>query len=90
MTAGATNSSFERAMADLVDSMFPRSLREAVRAELTRYPENGREPERVRQAILVLSGGSLEQVKYYVETALEDYRDVLLWAEYPDESREPD
>lgn len=77
-------------MTDLVDSMFPASLRDAVRAELARYPDDRKEPERVRQAILVLSGGSLEQVKCFVDAALEDYRDVLFWAEYPDESRGPD
>jgi len=39
---------------------------------------------RVQLAILKLSGGDLEQVRQYVETARRDFRDVLAWAEYPE------
>lgn len=70
----------------LVQAMFPTSMREALEAELMRYPETARESARVRQAVLVLSAGSLDELKHYVDAALEDYRDVLFWAEYPDES----
>lgn len=43
-------------------------------------PENGRVP----WDILALSKGSVEKVRYYVETAQKDDRDILYWAEYYD------
>jgi hypothetical protein len=43
---------------------------------------SGPEGERVRCDILELSKGSLEKLRYYVETAQKDYRDILYWAEY--------
>jgi hypothetical protein len=46
-----------------------------------------RERERVQLDILKLSGGSEEKVREYVTVAKRDYRDVLFWAEYPEESR---
>jgi hypothetical protein len=46
-----------------------------------------RERERVQLDILKLSGGSEEKVREYVAAAKRDYRDVLFWAEYPEESR---
>ena len=46
-----------------------------------------RERERVQVAILKLSAGSEEKVREYVAVAKRDYRDVLFWAEYPEESR---
>ena len=46
-----------------------------------------RERERVQLDILKLSGGSEEKVREYVAVAKRDYRDVLFWAEYPEESR---
>jgi len=46
-----------------------------------------RERERVQVAILKLSAGSEEKVCEYVAVAKRDYRDVLFWAEYPEESR---
>jgi hypothetical protein len=46
-----------------------------------------RERERVQFAVLKLSGGSEEKVREYVAVAKRDYRDVLFWAEYPEESR---
>ena len=45
-----------------------------------------RERERVQLDILKLSGGSEEKVREYVAVAKRDYRDVLFWAEYPEES----
>ena len=47
---------------------------------LSGYP--GPEGERVMWDILELSKGNLEKVRYYVQTANVDYRDVLYWAEY--------
>ena len=46
-----------------------------------------REPERVQLAILKLSDGDIEQLRRYVEIAQQDYRDVLAWAEYPEQMR---
>ena len=45
------------------------------------------EPERVRLAILALSGPDVEQVRRYVRDANGDYRDVLYWAEEPEDAR---
>lgn len=45
---------------------------------------SGPEIKRVMWDILVLSKGSIEHVKKYVESARTDYRDVLYWAEYYD------
>jgi hypothetical protein len=46
-----------------------------------------RERARVQLAILKLSAGSEEKVREYVDVAKRDYRDVLFWAEYPEESK---
>ena len=46
-----------------------------------------RERERVQGAILKLSAASEAKVREYVAVAKRDYRDVLFWAEYPEESR---
>ena len=42
-----------------------------------------REPERVRLAALKLAAGNMEQLRYQIEGAKCDYRDVLAPAEYP-------
>jgi hypothetical protein len=46
-----------------------------------------RERERVQLDIVKLSAGSEAKVREYVAVAKRDYRDVLVWAEYPEESR---
>ena len=46
-----------------------------------------RERERVQLAILTLGAGSEAKLREYVAVAKRDYRDVLFWAEYPEESR---
>src|SRR5947208_1524160 len=46
-----------------------------------------RERERVQLAILKLSEGNEEKLREFVAIAKRDYRDVLFWAEYPEESR---
>jgi hypothetical protein len=43
------------------------------------------EIDRVRLAVLKLSGGDLAKIKAFVTTAKTDPRDVLMWAEYPGE-----
>ena len=45
------------------------------------------ERERVQLAILKLSGGSEEKLREFVAVAKRDSRDVLFWAENPDEAR---
>ena len=42
-----------------------------------------REPHRVRPATLKLAAGSLGRLRYYIEGAKCDYRDVLATAFYP-------
>ena len=49
--------------------------------------EYEREPDRVRLAILKLAGRDPEKVEKYVHSARGDYRDVLAWAEYPNQMR---
>lgn len=73
---------------------------EQVRAIFMRYfathPEAGalwqalmgyesREPSRVQLAILKLSEGDAQLLLHYLHTAQSDYRDVLAWAEYPEQ-----
>jgi hypothetical protein len=41
------------------------------------------DPHRVRLAALKLAAGSIERLRYQLETAKRDYRDVLAPAEYP-------
>jgi len=46
-----------------------------------------REREGVQLAILKLSEGNEEKLREFVAIAKRDYRDVLFWAENPDEAR---
>jgi hypothetical protein len=46
-----------------------------------------RERERVQLAILKLSGGNEEKVREFVAVAKRDYRDVLFWADNPEEAK---
>jgi hypothetical protein len=46
-----------------------------------------REKDRVYLAILKLSDGKLDLLEHYLDIALSDYRDVLAWAEYPEEMK---
>lgn len=63
--------------------------REVVRAQLERYGKETYEKEvdRIRLAILKLCDARTEKVAELVTAAKRDYRDVILWAEYPEESR---
>ena len=49
-----------------------------------------RERERVQLAILKLSGGRIEQIRSHLQMAKQDYRDVLAYAEYPQEMQHSD
>jgi len=41
--------------------------------------------DRVQLAILKLAEGDPDNLEYFIETAKVDWRDVLAWAEYPEE-----
>ena len=77
-------------LASLVESAFGKDADAALAALLTlgERPED-REPDRVRRAVLTLSRGDLGSLRHFVDRAHQDYRDVLLWAEYPSSSDEP-
>lgn len=51
------------------------------------YGVKERERERVQLAILKLSAGTGEKLREFLAVAKRDYRDVLVWAEYPEKSR---
>jgi len=72
-----------------VEATFPKSGWARVLDLLESYGVESyeRERKRVQLAILKLSAGSEEKVREYVAVAKRDYRDVLFWAEYPEESR---
>jgi len=44
------------------------------------------ETKRVKKVIIKLAAGSIDGLKYFTDCANKDYRDVLYWAEYPDEA----
>lgn len=44
-----------------------------------------RERERVQRAILMLADGDVDRLLTYTQAAKRDYRDVLWWAEYPEQ-----
>jgi len=46
-----------------------------------------RERERVQLAIIALSEGDEDKLEKFLAVAKTDYRDVLLWAEYPEEAK---
>jgi hypothetical protein len=79
--------------AALVDALVARLFAPGDRAEasglLTEYGGEAHEREaiRVRVAALKLSEGSLQRLRDLVARAKRDYRDVLAWAEYPEEMR---
>ena len=68
-------------LADVARSAFAEDQLAVVFEALSRY--TGPEPERVQRAILTLSGGDVDKLSHNVAVALQDYRDVLYWAEYP-------
>ena len=73
----------------VVRKTFPESAHDRVLELLDTYGVESyeRERERVQLAILKLSEGNEEKVREFVAVAKRDYRDVLFWAEYPEESR---
>src|SRR5438045_9768465 len=73
----------------VVQKTFPEASHSRVLESLDTYGVESyeRERERVQLAILKLSAGSEEKVREFVAVAKRDYRDVLFWAEYPEEAR---
>lgn len=79
-TPNVTQADVER----VVRRDFPPERVAEVLAMLEEYgPVEYREPERVRLAVLKLAAGNLERLRYELEGAKCDYRDVLGPAEYP-------
>jgi hypothetical protein len=72
-----------------IRATFPESSRSCVLELLDTYGVESceRERERVQLAILKLSAGSEEKLSEFVAVAKRDYRDVLFWAENPEEAR---
>lgn len=68
---------------------FPNEDQEKIMGILDLYGKESheRELERVQIAILKLSDGDLENLRAYVKTAKSDFRDVLAYAEFPEEMR---
>jgi hypothetical protein len=70
-------------VAERIREDFPTHAQATVARLLDEYDE--REVERVQLAILHLAAGDVEKLRHYVQQAKLDYRDVLYWAEYPND-----
>ena len=80
------------ALGDLVATKITRYLKKPKEREraVELLAQYGRKPyeaecDRVRLAILKLSGGQIGELEKMVAAAKLDYRDVIAWAEYPEE-----
>ena len=73
----------------VVQSNFPESAHVRVLELIDTYGVESyeRERERVQLAILKLSDGNEEKLREFVARAKRDYRDVLFWAENPEEAK---
>ena len=73
----------------VVQKTFPEGAHTRVLELLDAYGVESyeRERERVQLAILKLGEGNEEKLREFVAVAKRDYRDVLFWAENPEESR---
>src|ERR1700693_6266004 len=73
----------------VVEKSFPESAHTRVLALLDTYGVESyeRERERVQLAILKLSEGNEEKLREFVAVAKRDYRDVLFWADNPEEAK---
>lgn len=71
-----------------VRTAFPRSDASEVLAALEQYGVESyeRERERVQLAIVALSEGDEDKLRYFLGVAKQDYRDVLFWSEHPEEA----
>ena len=73
----------------VVQKSFPETSHSRVIELLDTYGVESyeRERERVQLAILKLSEGNEEKLRQFVAVAKRDYRDVLFWAENPEEAK---
>ena len=73
----------------VVQRTFPESAHSRVLELLDTYGVESyeRERERVQLAILKLSEGNEEKPREFVAVAKRDYRDVLFWADNPEEAK---
>jgi hypothetical protein len=73
----------------VVQETFPKSAHSRVLELLDTYGVESyeREGERVQLAILKLSHGNEEKLREFVAVAKRDYRDVLFWADNPEEAK---
>ena len=73
----------------VVQKSFPETSRSRVLELLDTYGVESyeRERERVQLAILKLSEGNEGKLREFVAVAKRDYRDVLFWAENPEEAK---
>ena len=73
----------------VVQKTLPGDAHTRVLELLERYGVLPHEPERerVQLAILKLSEGDEEELRKFVAVAKRDYRDVLFWAENPEEAQ---
>src|SRR4051794_23919399 len=73
----------------VVQKTFPGSAQARLLELLDTYGVESyeRERERVQLAILKLSEGNEEKLRNFVAVAKRDYRDVLFWAENPEEAK---
>lgn len=71
----------------VISQDFPEEQHEIVRDVLDWYGDQDyqRDPIRVRLAALKLADGDLGELKEMINAARVDYRDILSWAEYPNE-----
>ena len=73
----------------VVQKTFPESVHASILELLDTYGIESyeRERERVQLAILKLSEGNEEKLREFVAVAKRDYRDVLFWADNPEEAK---
>ncbi len=74
---------------EVVRQQFREDERNEVEALLATYGAEGheQEAERVHLCVLKLAEGDVGKVRELVADAKRDYRDVILWAEYPEQAR---
>lgn len=81
-----TNSESAKAqLLEAIQQTFPEAEPEAILEVLNRYGQapHEREQHRVQMAILKVSQGDLDKLNAALKLAKEDYRDILMQAEYP-------
>lgn len=83
MTGHALSAALEREIA----ATFAAEDRRTAHVMLSQYgmSPHERDVEHVRRAMLLLSGGRIAHLGYYLAAAQHDYRDVLYWAKHPEQ-----